>query len=521
MDTNKIKGRLLLASVFVTGTAVLIVQIVAMRILSPHYGNTIYTTSSVIGIMLAALSLGYYLGGKLSDRYPAHKFFYFIIFISGLLVIVIQILNKFLLPILGYLLPITIGPIISSLFLFLIPSLLFGLLSPYAIKLNKKDSSPDGSRQDKVGSQSGEVFFWSTIGSVTGSFASGFFLIPHFGISTIIIGTGITLSLWGLVGFLFFEKFNKKTIFFIFLFILLIFLAYMPISQKDSNVLYEKDGIYEKIKISDGEWNKQPTRFLFLDKSHSSAMYLNSNELVFDYTKYYALYQLFNSNAKNAFVIGGGAYSIPNALLNDSPDIKVDVSEIEPELFELAKKYFKLQDSNRLTNYVEDGRRFLNLPAQAGKTPKKYDVIVSDVYYSFFSIPIHFTTKEFFSLAKSRLSDKGVFVGNFAGSLNKNQPSFILSEIKTFKNIFPNSYFFAVNSPEIEAPQNIIFLGINGSQKIDFNSELILKSDNPIIKNLSQKNIDLNKFELSKYQELTDNFSPVEYMVNNFINRWY
>jgi predicted membrane-bound spermidine synthase len=91
-SVNTIKSTLLLASVFVTGFAVLIVEIIAIRILSPYYGNTIYTTSSVIGIILAALSLGYYLGGVLSDKYPKFSLFYSIIFVSGFLVIIINIL---------------------------------------------------------------------------------------------------------------------------------------------------------------------------------------------------------------------------------------------------------------------------------------------------------------------------------------------------------------------------------------------------------------------------------------------
>lgn len=508
MNSNKIKERLLLVSVFVTGASVLVVEIVAIRILSPYYGNTIYTTSSVIGIVLAALSFGYYLGGKLSDAYPTYKLFYLIIFMSGLLVIFIQILNEYFLPVLSSLLPITTGPLISSLFLFLIPSLLLGLLSPYAIKLHKKE-------ENQIGQRSGEVFFWSTLGSISGSLASGFLLIPYLGINAIIIGTGLILSLWGLFGFLLFERSNKKSIFLIFLFILLISFTYLHSQEKDSSVLYEKDGVYEKIKISDGQLNSRPARFLILDRSSSSAMYLNSDEMAYEYTKYYQLYKLFRSEPKNAFIVGGGAYSIPKSLLNDSPNIQVDVTEIEPELFNLAKKYFNLKDNSRLTNHIKDGRRFLK------RNHKKYDFIVSDVYYSFFSIPGHFTTSEFFSLAKDSLLEDGVFIGNFAGTIDKKYPSLILSEIKTFKDIFPNSYFFAVDSVQSLKPQNIIFLGINGTKQIDFNSDLITKNNNPIIQSLLQKNIDLSKLELSKYQKLTDNFSPVEYLVGKVIKKWY
>ncbi len=526
---NKIKDKLLLASVFVTGAAVLIIEIIAIRILSPYFGNTIYTTSSVIGTILAALSLGYYLGGMLSDKYPYHRFFYGIILISGFLIIFMGTLDNAVLSLFELLFPITIGPLISSIVIFFIPAFLLGMLSPFAIKLHKKDQFKQLD-QDKIGSQSGEVFFWSTIGSIAGSLLAGFVFIPYFGINSIIIGTGIILSLWGIFGFLFLgpidsdlkstESFkwnqDKKTLalmILLFLSELLLLFFYFP--RKQPNIVYEKDGVYEKIKIFDDQWNNQPARFLLLDKSWSSATYLNSDELAFEYSKYYRLYKLFNSKAKNAFFIGGGAYSIPKAFLADSPEMQVDVAEIEPSLFFLAKEYFDFPNTDRLINYTEDGRRFLN------KNQKKYDIIAADVYYSFFSMPIHLTTKEFFSLAKNRLSDKGVFIGNFAGDLNKEAPSFILSEIKTFRSVFTNSYFFSVESVNTSNSQNVIFLGINSQEQIDFRADEILESSDPIIKNLHKKNIDLNQFDFSKYQEITDDFSPVEYYVSQLINHWY
>ena len=509
---KELNNKFLLASVFVTGTAVLIIEIIAIRILSSHYGNTIYTTSSVIGIVLAALSLGYYFGGVISDKYPDRRIFYSIIFVSGFLVIFMHILAKTLLPLLSILFSIVQGPLIFSILLFFMPAFFLGTLSPFAIKLYHLDRA----ETDTVGKHSGQVFFWSTVGSIIGSLLSGFWLIPHFGINAIVMGTGISLGLWGLFGFLIFKLISKKiiiAIILIFVSQILLLILYLP--KKQSNVLYEKDGFYERIKISDGLWQGNPTRFLFQDISYSAAMYLNSSELVYQYTKYYELYKLLVPQAKNAFIIGGGAYSIPKALLKDLPDIKIDVTEIEPELFKLAKKYFNLQDTTRLANYTEDGRRFLN------KSPKKYDIIISDVYYSFFQIPIHFTTKEFFSLAKNRLLDNGVFIGNFVGNIDAESPSFTLSEIRTFKDIFPNSYFFAVDSPESKKAQNIIFLGINGNKKIDFNNSKILKNPDSIINDLAHKNIDLSKFNFSYYKELTDDFSPIEYLVSRDINQQY
>jgi len=513
MFKNK-KDIFLLISVFTTGMAVLIIEIIAIRIISPYYGNTIYTASSVIGTVLAALSLGYYLGGRFSDKYPEHGFFYFIIFVSGILVILMHYLNIFILPILSLYLSIVSGPLISSLLIFFIPAFSLGMLSPFAVKLHKPNRELEVSGKDNVGQQSGEVFFWSTLGSIVGSILTGFFLIPYFGINLIVIATGIFITAWGFCGILIFFPIKKKVLsLIIFILIVFGFLIFYNSSKTTTNIVYEKDGLYEKITIMDGQWFGKPARFLMQDKSNSAAMYLNSDSLAYDYTKYYELYKLINPKAKSAFIIGGGGYSIPKALLNDSPEMQVEVTEIEPELYSLAQKYFNLKETSRLSNYTEDGRHFLS------KSPKKYDLIVSDVYYSFFSIPNHFTTEEFFDLAKNKLANNGVFIGNFVGDLNPNSPSFIFSEIKTFKESFPNSYFFGVNSATNSTPQNIIFLGINGKAKIDFNN--IPENVDPIIKNIAEKNIDLAEFDFSKYEKLTDDFAPVEYLVSRVMSRWY
>ncbi len=494
--------------VFLTGACVLIIEVIAIRILSPYYGNTIFTVSSVIGIVLAALSVGYYFGGKLADKYPTEKVFYSIILISGLSVIFLHLLRLFLLPSLGYSLSIVSGPIISAIILFFIPSLLLGTLSPFAIKLQGQNFPEKG-----IGSITGEIFFWSTLGSIFGSLFTGFVLIPQFGISQIILAVAIILTILGLfpllkIGIL------KKSIFKVILFgVIGILLISISSSFKSNSVVYSHDGIYEKITIYDGEYAGRPTRFFQQDRSSSGAMFLDSDELVVDYTKYYVLYKVFKPDVKNALVIGGGAYSIPKALLKDLPNATVDVSEIEPSLYELAQKYFKVAKTERLNNYTEDGRRLLH------DTDKKYDLIFSDVYYSLFSIPAHFTTQEFFKIAKDKLSENGIFVANLMGDLSRQEPSLIMSEIKTFQTVFPNSYFFAVDAPDKIGSQNIIFVGYNSNRKIDFNDSKLTKDENPIIQSLGKKVINLDRFEFSKYPLLTDNFSPVEYLTAQVLQK--
>lgn len=508
---------LLPSAVFLTGASVLIVEVLAVRVLSPYYGNTIFTVSSVISVILLALSVGYYVGGRLADRKPSLHWFFGIILVSGLLLLLLQFAGTLMLPRLGEALSIAIGPLVSSAVLFLLPALLLGMLSPYAVKLQSVYFPEQG-----VGSAAGTIFFWSTVGSISGSLAAGFILVPSFGIDQILIANGIALFVLGFVPLLLLRvRASRLSIPLVALALLLgapWFVGQPTGASPDETVIYVKDGVYQKITVYEGPFYGRPTRFLLLDRSESGAMFLDNDdptELVYDYTKYYSLYRLFTPRVERALVLGGGAYSIPKALVSELPMAVVDVAEIEPSFFDLSKQYFRVQESPRLRNHVQDGRRFLQ---DAGA---EYDLIFGDVYYSYFSVPPHFTTTEFFELAKRRLRPGGVFIANMIGDLSRRQPSLIMAELKTFQSVFPNSYYFAVDSPAIaDLLQNITLVGYNGDRRFDLSPSTLAKHPHELIRLLPYKRLDIDRrFELSPYPLLTDNFSPVEYLTARALQR--
>jgi spermidine synthase len=505
------KRNLLPFSVFITGACVLVIEIVATRVLSPFFGNTIFTTSSIISVILLALSIGYYSGGKIADRHPSLKWFFSIIALSGLGLIIFFSIGDVVLSVVGGSFSLITGPLLSSLILFFLPATLLGMLSPYAVKIQSSLFPTQG-----TGSVSGTIFFWSTLGSIVGSLSSGFFLIPYFGIREIMITNSLVLFVLGFIP-LFFLDVKKNRLGMVVLLILFSgFFVYALQSTPEEKNIYTKDGRYEKIAVLDGQFFGRPVRFFKQDHSLSGAMFLDSSDpkdLVFGYTQYYSIYSLFTKDLKNALVIGGGAYSIPKALLAESQDVEVDVSEIEPSLQDISKKYFDVADSSRLHTYTEDGRRLLS------DSSKHYDLIFSDVYYSFFSIPAHFTTKEFFSTAKGKLSKDGIFMANMIGDLSRRTPSLILSEMRTFQEVFPNSYFFAVDSLNGNSSQNIIFVGYNSDKKINFASKEVLENTNELIRSLGAKRIDPERFALGMYPVMTDNYSPVEYLTGEVLKR--
>src|SRR4030042_6398600 len=511
------KRNFLFFIVFITGGAVLIIEVTAFRILAPYFGNTLYSTSSIIGVVLGALSLGYYFGGVLADRYPRYSLFFSLIILAGFFSLFIQGISKALLLILGYSLNMQIGPLIVSLFLFFIPSLILGMMSPFAIKLKSL-------KEKQVGRISGSIFFWSTLGSIVGSFTAGFFLIPSFGIDIIIISVGTFLIVTGILGLIFstpeqykdFLKGKKLFLFLIFLALVLSFgLSYAPRSER---VIFQKDGFYNKIIIENYEIANNKARILKTDNYFiQGGIFLDSEELPLEYAKYYILYKTLNPQAEKVLFLGGGAYSIPRRLLSESNNIqKVDVAEIEPELYSLAQNYFGLKEDKRLLNHIADGRRFLY------NADEDYDFIFADIYYSISSIPVHFTTQEFFRLAKDRLSENGFFLMNVIGMLDQEANQLLLAEIKTFRSVFPNSYFFAVDSPNKKGIQNFIFLGFkNDNQKIDFSSQEILDNENEIIRKLPEKLININDVDFSSAYLITDNFAPIEYLTAKIIAKFH
>jgi spermidine synthase len=489
----------LLLSVTLAGMAVLIIEITAIRMLAPYFGNSIFTISSVIGIILAALGLGYYLGGSLADRGPSATWFFSLIVIAGFSVLLLQLLNALVLPGIAYKLSLIDGPLIVSFLMFFLPALFLAMLSPFAITLLHAREAGKG-----VGNASGLVFFWSTLGSIAGSLATGFLLIPHWGIGNIIAGTGSGLVLLGGAGLLATRKLPKIAPLGLALLGLISGMALGHAGTDGRGVVFAADGLYEKIVIRDIPLRGRTARVLLQDLSVSGGLVLDDGSMAFDYTRYFDLYRLFTPELKTALAIGGGAYTVPRSILHDSPRAIVDVAEIDPSLHALALRYFDLPDDARLRNHVTDGRRFLH------DTQERYDLIFSDAYRSFISAPPQFATLEFFRLARSRLREDGVLIANFYGSLAPDTRATIYSVLRTMRAAFPQVYVIATVNPASEELQNFIFVGHNAS-----NPEL--RADLRKVAALELRAADAL---LDSYPVLTDDFAPLEYYAANAIRRY-
>ena len=503
----------LLLSVTLAGMAVLIIEITAIRMLAPFFGNSIFTISSVIGIILAALGLGYYLGGTLADRRPSAAWFFSLIVIAGFSVLLLQFFNAVLLPGIAYKLSLINGPLIVSFLMFFLPAMFLAMLSPFAIALLHAREAGRG-----VGNASGLVFFWSTLGSIAGSLATGFLLIPHWGIGSIVAATGSGLVLLGGAGLLVTRRLPKILPAGLALLGIVSGIALAHVGTADGpSVVFAADGLYERIVIRDIPYHDRTARILLQDRNISGGLYLDDGSMAFDYTRYFDLYRLFTPELKTALAIGGGAYNVPRSILHDSPRAIVDVAEIDPSLHALALRYFDLPGDARLRNHVIDGRRFLH------DTAERYDLIFSDAYRSFISAPPQFATLEFFRLARSRLREDGVLIANFYGSLAPESRATIYSVLRTMRAAFPQVYVIATFSPASEELQNFIFVGHNASnpdKRADLGRAAALEFAHPMLKGVAALELRAADALLDSHPVLTDDFAPVEYYAANAIRRY-
>jgi len=470
----------------------MVLELVGSRVLAPYLGTSIFVWTSLIGIILGSLSVGYWWGGKIADKKPDTKSFALIILLSGIAIGFVVLAKDNILEWIQSIRDIRLGAVIAASVLFAPASILLGMVSPYAVKLKMHSLGTSGATV-------GELYAISTIGSIVGTFLTGFFLISWLGNAKILIFLAIILVLTSILAC---YKDNLKTkLFIIALLLLNLFttnLVAKEMNEKygfiDADTAYSRFLIYQSKDIKTG----RPTLNLMGNpREIQSAMFLDKDDdLVFDYTKFYRLGEHFFPNFQSALMIGGGAYSFPKEFIKRYSSSTLDVVEIDPKLTTLAKKYFNLQDNPRMNIFHEDGRTFLN------QNTKKYDVVYGDAFRSFYAIPYHLTTRETVQKIYNSLNENGVVLLNVISSIEGPRSNFLKAEYTTYQKIFPQVYIFPIQDRGSEDTQNIMMVAIKSSEPPNWenkNPEL-----NGYLKKLWTKKIPTD------IPALTDDFAPVD-----------
>lgn len=492
------KKYLLEITVFICWAVIMIFELIGARILWPYLWTSIFVWTSLIWIILWSLSLWYYLGWKIADKKADLEFLSKIVFLWAIFILVtIVIKNILLIFITTTIDDIKIWSIIASVILFLPASIILWMVSPYVAKLKIEKLSNSGTTI-------WNLYAISTAWSIIWTFLSGFFLIPFFWTNILLIILSITLLLLSIF------IYNKKYLISKFILLFIILIIYFGLNEikeiNKQNGFIDTDTAYSRVWIYDiiQKDTKLKTRNLLINNEHSSAMFLDNNELVYEYTKYYNLARHLNPHFKKTLMFWWAWYSFPKSFLLNYPNSKIDVVEIDPKMTELAKKYFNLRDNKNLHIYHEDWRVYLN------KTKNKYDVVFWDAFSSHYSIPYQLTTKEAIQKTYNILNKDWVVILNIISAIEWDKWQFLQAEYKTYKSIFPQVYIFPVrNKNDWNEVQNIILVALKSDKKPDFySSDLTLNS---YLDHLRKKEI------ISDLPILTDDYAPVDYYINKTI----
>lgn len=490
--------------VFLSGAITMIFELTGARTLGPYFGASIFVWTSLIGVVMGSLSLGYWLGGKLSVKRSSISILTVFLLIAGLFIMISALTNIYILDrVIKYIPGFRLQTVFASAVLFGPASLFLGAILPYAVKLKTASLNT-------AGSTVGNLYALSTVGSIVGTFLGGFVLVPEFGHSNILFSLAFLLGIYALLVFVSLKRIIHGVVSLSLL--VIISIVWIRAYTKERSYI-DVDTTYNRVIIYEttDEPTNRPVRMLLVNDERSAAMFTDKDDdLVFEVLKYYRLVEHFNPNLKTSLMIGGSGYAYPKDYLRRYPEAKMDVVEIDPGLTKLAEEYFNLPDDSRLEIFHEDGRTFLN------KTNKKYDAIFMDAYKSLITIPFQLTTVEAIRNIYNALNEEGVVYANIISSLDEETNYFLRNEYATYKSIFPQVYLFAVQYPnpsevEKEHFQNIMLVGLKSEVKPDFFSDN--KELNKYLGN--QLKTDFLKSETI----LTDEYAPVEFFSSKVLSK--
>ncbi|MEM7145675.1 MAG: fused MFS/spermidine synthase [Verrucomicrobiota bacterium] len=442
--------RLLLGSVcFFSGASVMVVEITGNRLLAPIFGNSLYTWTALIGVVLVAFSVGGYLGGWLADRSPNTK-------VLGLLLLAAAVMTVLIPPIWGLVaglvrnMGLISGPVTLSLFLFVVPGVLLGAVSPFTVRLLAHHTG-----DTKIGSAAGLVGMLGSLGSFFGTFLSGFVLIPNFGVREIFLVTGGVLLFLAVVVFLAFGARPSRPTNLMASGVLIMggVLYFLVPAPGIKGEVFDELTFYHWIRVFDAPAGPGRTvRSLMLDSTMEGAQVVETGELTVPYQKYWHLMKGLGEGVERSAFLGAGAFGMPQQVAKRWPESEVDVVEIDPEVIRAGRECFRLDEYENVHAYAMDARRFL------GTTDEEYDVIFGDAYNGVRYIPAHLTTKEFFEEVKERLSEDGVFMMNLISGLTGERAPLFEALYATIGSVFENVEVFSTSPYNYLEPHNIIIV---------------------------------------------------------------
>ncbi len=467
---------------FTTGFCLMAYELVASRILAPAIGSSTYVWTSVIGVIIAALSVGYTVGGIIADKRVKQTDIALLLLGTTLAMLVTVLCSdNILLSIRDIVSDARLRGLFASLLLFMPASFLMGIISPYLVRLHT-------SSVEKAGRSVASLSAMNAIGGIVGTFTAGFLFFGY-------IGSVQTMALLCLLlvaaSWIITPKQDTQMRLMATLAIgALAVIAYLPqiIRSAEAQGIRNIDTSFSHYQIVDYT-NASGKNIRVLSNGpqggQSAVDRRHPSQLVFEYTKALAQSVAQAPGKQRIAVLGGGTYTLPQYLARTYPTSQIDVVEIDPDLLGIAKTYFQYQPTGNITHIAADARTFLNT------NKRTYDLIIADVYNDT-SVPFSLTTTEYTAQLRRNLTPSGTVLVNAIMSPSKACTPLLGGVNSSYLQNFTYNKGFALEDWSVKSRQNIIMAYSNTSL-----GWLHLKQDE-ITATLPQAKV------------LTDNFAPVE-----------
>jgi len=387
---------------FTAGFVLMTFELVAARMLAPTIGTSIFVWTNVLGVIMAALALGYWLGGRLADKRKEDMDIVWLLFAVVASIIFVLVAGSSIIELgLVFFRDARWQGLFVATFLFAAPSLLLGMTSPYLAKLAVSSTKTTGNAVAGLSTA-------NAIGSILGTFATGFILFGLIGGYTILLALIILtiVASWLVAP----KELWKLRVAVSGLAVIIALVAVLQPADTRGRVI---DTAAARYVVHEGLWRDgREVRMLITGpRGAQSAVYTDgSNDLVFWYKQQVSalLRRLHEEDAEfRVLILGGGAFTLPDYLARNFPKARIDVVEIDPELFDIAQRYFGVEDHANMHIYAEDARSFVN----RGGDGKLYDFVLVGVSHDI-ALPWQFATKEFGEAVAQILARDGVAVVN-------------------------------------------------------------------------------------------------------------
>ena len=502
--------RYLYMGVFFAGCASLAVELAASRLLGNYFGSSNIVWSTIIGLILIYLSVGYSVGGKWADRSPNASTFFSILCWSSLFIGLIPLASRPILRTASMAFDqlrtgILLGSFISVLALFSLPVILLGTASPFAIRLliDEKEQS---------GSLAGKVYTISTLGSFIGTFLPVLLLIPLMGTyRTFLVLSAMlmSVSLFGLAmtGNL------RKTVHYLWMPVVLILSAIVGLRGLDKpsqNIIFEIDSAYNYIQVQ--EINGYHLLRLNEGQGIHSIYHPEKDNYFGPWEQVLVAPFFYNPSSQleqldRIALLGLAAGTSANQAAMVFPKVKIDGYEIDPDIVKVGYQFFNMNRSH-LDVFVQDARWGIS------HNSHHYDIISVDAYKPPY-IPWHLTTREFFQSISDRLSEKGSLVINVARIFDDRR--LVNGLYATLNSIFPSVYI--VDLPN--SFNSILFATKQVTQPENLITNYITLSEDPETPQLLLTTLEITILNMQENPlggaVFTDDHAPVEWITNTMI----